>query len=60
MTAPNGLAVLRPDVQPVYVQSHAAIGFGIADKIPHWYAPSDPAVLEHRTFFDPRGTRRWG
>ncbi len=36
-----------------YVQSHAAIGFGIADKIPHWYAPSDPAVLEHRTFFDP-------
>ena len=36
-----------------YVHSQAAIGIGIADKIPNWYAPHDPAILDQRTFFTP-------
>ena len=37
-----------------YVQSQAATGMGIADKIPHWYAPSASTINSvGRTFFDP-------
>jgi hypothetical protein len=35
------------------VQSQAAIGMGVAEHLPHWYAPSDPEVLATRNFFDP-------
>jgi hypothetical protein len=35
-----------------YVTSNAAIGTGIADKIPNWYAPNNVDDLG-RTFFDP-------
>jgi len=35
------------------VQSQAAVGLGVAEHIPHWYAPSDPEVLAQRNFFDP-------
>ncbi|OGF45259.1 MAG: peptide transporter [Candidatus Firestonebacteria bacterium RIFOXYC2_FULL_39_67] len=35
-----------------FVQSQAAIGFGIADKIPHWIAPpADSEAILKRTFF---------
>ncbi len=33
------------------VQSDAAVSFGLADKFPSWWAPSDQAVLDSRTFF---------
>jgi len=33
------------------IQSPQAEGFGIADKIPWWYVPSDPQVLASRSFF---------
>ena len=33
------------------VQSDAATSFGINASIPHWVAPSSPAVLDNRTFF---------
>lgn len=36
-----------------YVQSQAATGMGIAQKLPHWYAPNDPNVLALRSFLDP-------
>ena len=32
------------------VQSEAARGFGLSDSFPAWFAPSDPAVLDQRTF----------
>lgn len=35
------------------IQSQAAIGMGVAQHIPHWYAPRDPEVLATRSFFDP-------
>ncbi len=35
------------------VQSQAAIGMGVAQHIPTWYAPRDPEVLATRNFFDP-------
>ncbi len=35
------------------VQSQAAVGMGVADHIPNWYAPRDPEVLAQRNFFDP-------
>lgn len=35
------------------VQSRAATGMGIADKIPVWFAPNDPAVLAERSFMNP-------
>lgn len=34
-----------------FVQSKAVVGQGMADQIPHWYAPSDPKVLASRNFF---------
>lgn len=34
-----------------FVQSDAARATGLADKIPEWVAPSDPAVLEQRSIF---------
>lgn len=36
-----------------YVQSQAATGLGIADRLPHWYAPNNPETLAARNFFDP-------
>lgn len=36
-----------------YAQSQAATGMGIAEHLPHWFAPSDPDVLASRSFFDP-------
>ena len=37
-----------------YVHSQAAIGMGIADKIPHWYAPPASTIDQvGRTFFNP-------
>jgi hypothetical protein len=33
------------------VQSEAARGFGLTDSFPSWFAPSDPAVLDQRSFF---------
>jgi hypothetical protein len=33
------------------VQSEAARGFGLSDSFPSWYAPSDQAVLDQRSFF---------
>ncbi len=33
------------------VQSEAARGFGLTDSFPTWFAPSDPAVLDKRSFF---------
>lgn len=33
-----------------FVQSEAARGFGLSDQFPAWYAPSDPAVLDQRSF----------
>ncbi len=34
-----------------FAQSQAAIGAGIIDTLPHWYAPKDPSVLAQRNFF---------
>ncbi|MCG3147142.1 MAG: hypothetical protein PCFJNLEI_00579 [Verrucomicrobiae bacterium] len=34
-----------------FVQSQAAIGQGMTELIPRWFAPSDPAVLATRNFF---------
>ena len=36
-----------------FIQSQAAAGFGVAEHLPRWYAPSDPEVLAQRNFFDP-------
>ena len=36
-----------------FVQSQAATGMGVADKLPIWYAPQDPEVLATRSFFNP-------
>ena len=36
-----------------FVQSQAAIGMGVAEKMPIWYAPQDPEILAARNFFDP-------
>ena len=36
-----------------FVQSQASIGMGVAQYVPHWYAPRDPEVLATRNFFDP-------
>ena len=33
------------------VQSEAARGFGLSESFPSWFAPSDPAVLDKRSFF---------
>jgi hypothetical protein len=33
------------------VQSEAARGFGLSESFPAWFAPSDPAVLDQRSFF---------
>jgi len=33
------------------IQSPQAEGFGIADKMPWWFVPSDPQVLTSRSFF---------
>jgi hypothetical protein len=35
------------------VQSDAARSFGLAGSFPDWYAPSDQAVLDSRSFFHP-------
>jgi hypothetical protein len=32
------------------VQSEAARGFGLSDSFPAWFVPSDPAVLDQRSF----------
>jgi len=34
-----------------FVQSQAAIGQGMVDQIPIWYAPTDPKILATRDFF---------
>ncbi len=34
-----------------FVQSDAAAAYGLTDTIPIWYAPKDPVVLGHRSFF---------
>jgi len=34
-----------------FVQSNSAKAAGIAEHLPSWFAPSDPAVLGRRTFF---------
>jgi hypothetical protein len=39
--------------QQFFVQSQSAIGMGVAEHLPHWYAPSDPEVLATRNFFNP-------
>ena len=36
-----------------FVQSQAAAGMGIAEYIPHWFAPTDPDVLVERSFLNP-------
>jgi hypothetical protein len=37
--------------QQFFVQSQAAIGQGMVDQIPLWYAPTDPKILATRNFF---------
>jgi hypothetical protein len=37
--------------QQFFVQSDAARAAGLADKIPYWVVPTDPAVLEQRSLF---------
>ncbi|MGA2265803.1 MAG: peptide transporter [Phycisphaerae bacterium] len=39
--------------QQFFVQSQSAIGMGVAEHLPSWYAPSDPDVLATRSFFNP-------
>ncbi|HEX8323078.1 MAG TPA: hypothetical protein VF595_04115 [Tepidisphaeraceae bacterium] len=39
--------------QQFLVQSDQMRAFGIADKIPAWYAPNSPDVLGSRSFFNP-------
>jgi hypothetical protein len=34
-----------------FVQSRAAVGQGMVELIPHWYAPRDPKILAERNFF---------
>lgn len=34
-----------------FVQSKAAVGQGIAEMIPSWFAPNDPKILANRSFF---------
>jgi OPT oligopeptide transporter protein len=36
-----------------FAQSQAAVGMGIADKLPQWFAPSDPDILAQRSFLNP-------
>jgi hypothetical protein len=36
-----------------FAQSNAAVGMGIADKLPNWFAPSDSEVLAQRSFLNP-------
>lgn len=38
-----------------FAQSRAAVGMGVAQELPRWFAPSDPEVLAQRSFF----TRAW-
>jgi len=35
-----------------YAESEAAIAYGIADQLPFWRVPTDPAVLETRSIFN--------
>jgi len=35
------------------VQSEAARSFGLTDKFPTWFSPTDPAVLDQMSFFAP-------
>jgi hypothetical protein len=39
--------------QQFFIQSRAATGMGVAEKLPHWFAPSDPEILGQRNFFNP-------
>jgi len=34
-----------------FAQSRAAMGMGVAQELPRWFAPTDPDVLAHRSFF---------
>ena len=36
-----------------FIQSQSAIGMGVAELLPDWYAASSPEVLAQRNFFDP-------
>jgi len=36
-----------------FAQSQAAAGMGVAEKLPHWFAPHDPGVLAQRSFMNP-------
>ena len=37
--------------QQFFVRSAAAVGHGMVELIPYWYAPTDPEVLADRNFF---------
>jgi hypothetical protein len=47
VAAPFGSLLYRQ----FFVQSNALVAQGWQDQIPGWYAPSDPAILGHRSFF---------
>lgn len=36
-----------------FAQSRAATGMGVAQELPHWFAPTDPEILAQRNFFMP-------
>ncbi len=36
-----------------FAQSNAAVGMGVAERLPQWFAPNDPGILAKRTFMDP-------
>ncbi|MCK4603002.1 MAG: peptide transporter, partial [Phycisphaerae bacterium] len=36
-----------------FAQSRAAVGMGIAEHLPQWFAPTDPDILAQRSFFNP-------
>jgi len=36
-----------------FAQSRAAVGMGVADHLPQWFAPNEPDVLAQRSFLNP-------
>jgi hypothetical protein len=55
VASPHGLnrGPVRMLFHQFFAQSRAATGMGVAEKLPSWFAPTDPAVLADRNFFDP-------
>lgn len=55
VASPHGLnqGPVRILFQQFFAQSRAATGMGVAEQLPEWFAPTDPAVLAERNFFNP-------